>query len=219
MSLTYQLIKQEEANFAVRLLCTTLEVRKSSYYEYRAGVTFQLSIADQQMSHNVEDIFWENRRRYGSRGAPPGRLQKALQQQGVEVGRHRVRRGAPPGLMQMQNWQAIQPRSFVPRTTDSSHGLRACPNLLLELGLLVRPDQAWVSDITYLLLVGGGWAYLATCRAAVAVRSIFAPDPGLVCRYNHGREPDYQSFRSGSYVASSTARLDCSFGSGWPVFW
>jgi len=81
MSLTYQFIKQEEANFAVRLLYNTLEVSKSSYYQYRAGVSFQLSIADEQMSRNVEDIFWENRRRYGSR-----RLQKALEQQGIEVG-------------------------------------------------------------------------------------------------------------------------------------
>jgi len=84
------------------------------------------------------------------RGRPCGRVQKALQEQGIEVGRHRVRR-----LMPIQNWRAIQPRSFVPRTTDSRHGLRACPNLLLELGQPTRPDQAWVSDITYLPLVGG----------------------------------------------------------------
>ena len=59
------------------------------------------------------------------------------------MGRHQVRRGSPPGLMQEHNWRAIQPRSFVPRTTDSSHGLRACPNLLLALGQPVRPDQVW----------------------------------------------------------------------------
>ena len=138
-------------------MCTTLEVSKSSYYECRAGVTFQLSTAEQEMTSSVQNVFWENRRRYGSR-----RVQKALQEQGIEVGRHQVRR-----LMKRQNWQAIQPRSFVPRTTDSSYGLRACPNRLLELGQPVRPDQAWGgpplrSDITYLPLVGGGWAYLAS---------------------------------------------------------
>ena len=104
------------------------------------------------MIDNIETVFWENRRRYGSR-----RVQKALQDEGIEVGRHRIRR-----LMHQQNWRAIQPRSFVPRTTDSSHGLRACPNLLLALGQSIRPDQAWVGDITYLPLVGGGWAYLAS---------------------------------------------------------
>ena len=135
-----------------------LEVSKSSYYQYRAGVTFQPSIAKQEMIGRIHDVFWGNRRRYGSR-----RIQKALQDEGVEVGRHRIRR-----LMQQQNWRAIQPRNFVPRTTDSSHGLRACPNPLLALGQPIRPDKAWqgrlaVSDITYLPLVDGGWAYLASC--------------------------------------------------------
>lgn len=104
------------------------------------------------MTDHVKDVFWDNRRRYGSR-----RVQKALQDEGIKVGRHQVRR-----LMQAQNWRAIQPRSFVPRTTDSSHGLRACPNLLLQLGQPMRPDQVWVSDITYLPLAGGGWLYLAS---------------------------------------------------------
>jgi hypothetical protein len=61
--------------------------------------------------------------------------------------------------MQEHNWQAIQPHSFVPPTTDSSHGLRAYPNLLLELATPNRADQAWVSDSTYLPLADGDWAY------------------------------------------------------------
>jgi putative transposase len=152
------------------------------------------------MTSSVQEVFWENRRRYGSR-----RVQKALQEQGIEVGRHRVRQ-----LMQMQNWQAIQPRSFVPGTTDSSHGLRPCPNLLSELGQPVRPDQAWVSDITYLPLVGGGWAYLASWLERSAAAVILAPNRRVVCRFDNGRELDYQSFRSGNCLTSSTGRLDCS---------
>ena len=160
------------------------------------------------MTSSIENVFWENRRRYGSR-----RVQKALQQQGIEVGRHQVRR-----LMQMQNWQAIQPRSFVPRTTDSSHGLGACPNLLLELGQPVRPDQAWVGDITYLPLVGGGWAYLASwldlfsrrilgwcvdltmdesliIRAFDQAVTIRRPSPGLIIHSDQGGQYFSKNFR------------------------
>lgn len=151
----------------------------------------------------------ENRRRYGSR-----RVQKALQEQGIEVGRHQVRR-----LMKGQNWQAIQPRSFVPRTTDSSHGLRACPNLLLELGQPVRPDQAWVSDITYLPLTGGCWAYLAswldlfsrrivgwcvdvTMEESLIIRTfdqattLRRPQPGLITHSDQGGQYFGKTFRA-----------------------
>ncbi|WP_170139500.1 IS3 family transposase, partial [Larkinella arboricola] len=59
------------------------------------------------MTTAIETIFWENTRRYGSR-----RVLEALKKQGVKAGRHRVRR-----LMHEQDWRAIQPRSFVPKTT------------------------------------------------------------------------------------------------------
>ena len=208
MRLTYQLIELEEANFPVRLLCNTLEVSKSSYYAYRAGQTFQPSIDDQHMTTHIQDIFWENRRRYGSR-----RVQKALLEEGIEIGRHRLRR-----LMEEQNWRAIQPRSFVPRTTDSSHGLRACPNLLLDLGVPVRPDQAWVGDITYLPLTGGNWAYLAswldlysrrivgwcvdvTMEESLVIRAfdqavwLRRPQPGLIVHSDQGGQYFGKTFR------------------------
>ena len=53
--------------------------------------------------------------------------------------------------------EAIQPRRFVPRTTDSRHGQRMSPNLILEREIKVdRQRQAIVGDITFLPLQGGG---------------------------------------------------------------
>ena len=57
--------------------------------------------------------------------------------------------------------KAIQPRSFVPKTTDSRHPYPISPNLLLERALPSRPDQVWVGDITYIPLCSGDYAYLA----------------------------------------------------------
>src|SRR5882672_1930436 len=81
----------------------------------------------------VEEVFWQNSRRYGSR-----RITAELRDQTV-VGWHRVRR-----LMREQGLQAIQSRRFVPRTTDSRHGRRTSPNLLVERAITVdRPRQMW----------------------------------------------------------------------------
>ena len=67
--------------------------------------------------------------------------------------------------MREKGLKAIQPRSFVPRTTNSSHSLGYSPNLLL--GMKLPPDkplEVIVGDITFLPLQGGGWCYLRPGR-------------------------------------------------------
>lgn len=58
--------------------------------------------------------------------------------------------------------RAIQPKSFVPKTTDSRHRLGYSPNLLLEVDDPANMNQIWVGDITYVGLEGGSFCYLAT---------------------------------------------------------
>lgn len=49
----------------------------------------------------------------------------------------------------------------MPQTTDSTHGRRVTPNLLLGQPAPTAADQVWVGDITYLPRQSGGWFYLA----------------------------------------------------------
>ena len=84
--------------------------------------------------------------------------------------------------MQEQDWRAIQPRSFVPKTTNSSHGLTACPNRLIGFGKPTAPNQAWVGDITYLPMADGCWAYLASWMEWSATAAVLSSDRGLVGR-------------------------------------
>src|SRR5262249_20214551 len=101
----------------------------------------------------VADVFWRHSRRYGSR-----RLAKELQAEGTQIGRHRIRR-----LMREQGLKAIQPRSFVPKTTASRHRLGYAENLLFGMELPPRsPNEVVVGDITYLPLQDGSFAYLAS---------------------------------------------------------
>ena len=45
----------------------------------------------------------------------------------------------------------VRKRIRKPRTTDSSHGLPTCPNLIKDL-IPSSPNQLWVSDITYITI-------------------------------------------------------------------
>jgi transposase InsO family protein len=145
-------MQQAEQDYSVGQLCQVLGVSRSAYYAYKAGDTYQLSPQKQQLAEQVKDTFTTHKRRYGSR-----RLLVELQEQGVRIGRYQIR-----SIMQQQELIAIQPKSFVPRTTDSRHGKRLCQNLLLDEPRPVAPNRIWVSDITYLPLVSGAWAYLGT---------------------------------------------------------
>ena len=96
-------------------------------------------------------LFTDHRRRYGSR-----RLLTELQEQGHQVGRHQLRR-----LMQRAGLEAIQPRSFIPRTTNSRHNGPFSPNLLVAAAFPTAPGQVLVGAITYVPLAGSQWAYSA----------------------------------------------------------
>jgi transposase InsO family protein len=141
----YQVIAKESAHFAVADLCHTLGVSRSGYYAWRCRPRHADAAAPL-----VSEVFRRHSRRYGVR-----RITAELQATGYSYGRRRVRR-----IMQVAGLHAIQPKSFVPRTTDSRHGSRMSPNLLPGLAV-EHPQQVFVSDITYLPLDGGCWAYLA----------------------------------------------------------
>ena len=147
MTVTYSFIASEAPTYPTAILCRLLGVSRSGYYAWKERPERQDRLAPQ-----VEEVFWQHSRRYGSRRIT------AEMRDDVVIGRHRVRR-----LMREQGLQAIQPRNFVPRTTDSRHGQQMSPNLLLERAINAdRPRQVTVSDITYLPLQDGKWAYLAT---------------------------------------------------------
>jgi len=111
--------------FAVRDLCQAVNLNRTSYYRLleRSGGT--VSAATAAAAAAVERVFWQHARRYGAR-----RIHAELAAGGIGIGRHRIR-----AIMRQQGLQAIAPKSFVPRTTDSRHSLGYSPNLLLEMKL------------------------------------------------------------------------------------
>ncbi|MEM6378725.1 MAG: IS3 family transposase [Bacteroidota bacterium] len=149
--LIYDLISQLKANYPVKKLCELFELSRSAYYAYCKQDLTQTTKDKIDLANELERLFYYHKRRYGSR-----RLCAALKDEGYEVGRYKVR-----SLMRARSLQAIQPKSFVPRTTIVDNARARSPNLLLEMANLpTAVNQVVVGDITY-LASENGWLYLA----------------------------------------------------------
>lgn len=127
------MIEQLRGGYSDRLLCEALDVHRSSlYHEPRPDEDRPLREALSELAGQ-----WPT---YGYR-----RLTVMLRREGHTVNAKRVRRlMAELGL-------SGEPPPRHPRTTDSVHGFPRFPNLVESLEV-VRPDQVWVSDITYIRL-------------------------------------------------------------------
>jgi putative transposase len=131
----------------VRRVCDTLGLPRSSYYHAAAPTALQCE--DAQIGSRIESIFKTHRRRYGYR-----RIRSVLADEGIVCASQRVRR-----LMRARGLRALQPRHFVPRTSDGRADAPS-PNLLLETPLPTQPDRVWAGDITF-IPTAKGWLYLA----------------------------------------------------------
>lgn len=130
--------------------CLALEVSRSGYHDHRRKPRGKRRQQDQTLACALGEEFALSRQTYGS-----PRLVAALRQRGLRHGKNRVRR-----LMREQHLQVRQKRRFVPRTTQADKTSHPSPNLLGAQPAPTRPNQAWVTDITY-LPTGEGWLYVA----------------------------------------------------------
>jgi len=98
----------------------------------------------------IQAVHAKSRASYGS-----PRIQAALKKGGMCLSRKRV-----AGLMKRLGLHGSQKRRFRPVTTESHHDYPVSENRLRSLESVERPDQVWVSDITY-IQTAGRWSYLA----------------------------------------------------------
>lgn len=137
----------QETGGSVRQVCTALGWPRSSFYHAAEPTATQL--ADAQIGALIETLFRDHRKRYGYR-----RLTEELSDRGIRCGPTRVRR-----LMAERSLRALQPRNFVPKTSDGRAD-KPSPNLLAERPLPTAPNQVWAGDITF-IPTSAGWLYLA----------------------------------------------------------
>jgi putative transposase len=138
-------------NVPTAAVCDLLGLSRSAYYVWLSASPSDKDEVEDEMSSLIRALFWKHRRRYGAR-----RLASELADLGIECGRRRVAR-----LLREQGLRAIQPKSFVPKTTNSRHHLGYSLNLLCEAQNPAETNEIWVGDITYIPMHGGVFCYLA----------------------------------------------------------
>ncbi len=117
-----------------------MEVSPSGYYaRQRKRLSEPPKLRRKTLGQLVKDCYFENRRRYGAR-----RITAALNKEGIKIGKFQVRR-----WMREQGLKAIQPKPFVPKTTDSN-GVKAASNLLQGIKIeTCAPRQIIIGDSIY----------------------------------------------------------------------
>ena len=130
-------------------MCGVLKVKPSSYYDW-----ISRDISDQQIHRNQSELLVraahsESKEHYGYE-----RLHAKLMEQGHNISLYMV--------ISIREEHGIKCKGHkrFKVTTDSNHNKLVYPNVLDQKFDASRPNQAWVSDITYILTLEG-WLYLA----------------------------------------------------------
>ena len=146
----YRFIKMHKKAYPVTLMCHTLKVSRSGYYDWLDRPLSANTISNRHIDCKIISMYNQHKGRYGS-----PRIHKELTESGEFVSRQRIAR-----RMQTLRLRAIHSRKFKV-TTDSNHNKTVAKNLLQQNFTASRPNQKWVTDITY-INTDEGWLYLAT---------------------------------------------------------
>jgi transposase InsO family protein len=143
------MMKTMRLKYPVPLLSRLLEVSTSGYYVWQDRPLSQHDREELRLEIEIKAAHKRTKQTYG-----PERLQQDLAKHGIQVGICRIKR-----IRSKLGIRCKQKRKFK-ATTYSNHGLPVAPNILNQQFQSARPNQVWLSDITY-IPTDEGWLYLA----------------------------------------------------------
>jgi putative transposase len=143
-------IEANRSEISVKKMCRLFEVSRSGFYEWLGRGESARAVEDRELMRKIERSFEESRGVYGT-----PRILDDLRDQGCRVGKNRIDR-----LKRAASIFARIFKRFRVQTTDSRHDLKASPNLLRRDFSVIAPNCVWTSDITYVRLTSGAFAYV-----------------------------------------------------------
>jgi transposase InsO family protein len=133
-------------------MCEFFAVARAAYYEWVKKL--DKPDPDQERMAQVQSAYEATHRTYGYR-----RITLHLQQQqGLRINHKTVLR-----LMRKLNLRSVARQPKLRKKLEEISTYHRYPNLLDRNFIATRPNQKWVTDVTY-ILTQQGWAYLSTIK-------------------------------------------------------
>jgi putative transposase len=136
-------------HYPLSLLCRVLAVSRSGSDAWRTRRPSTRAQENARLEVAIQAAHVRTRQTYG-----PERLQAELREDGFPAGIGRIKR-----LRKQLGLRCTPVRRFT-TTTDSTHTLPVAANVLAQTFAARRPNETWVTDMTYVPTVEG-WLYLA----------------------------------------------------------
>ena len=143
------MIDRMRPSYPVPALARAFSVCPSGYFAWRTRPQSRRKREDARLAVEITAAHRRTRSTYG-----PERLQKDLEDHGIQVGVCRIKR------LRIELGIRCKQRRKFKATTDSNHNHSTSPNLLNQDFSTGAPNQVWVGDITY-IPTDEGWLYLA----------------------------------------------------------
>jgi len=147
--MTFRFIDRHRGRWPVSVMCDALAVSAAGYYAWRDRPRSSRRRRRDELAAQIRTVHAEVKARYGS-----PRMHAELVARG-----HRCCVNTVARLMRRAGIAAKTARKFR-HTTDSNHGRPVAANVLDRQFHPEAPNEAWVSDITF-IPTREGWLYLA----------------------------------------------------------
>lgn len=145
----YAFIKEQRQHHKLVRLLSVLDVSRSGYHDWLDRPESARTIANQRLLSKIQMFHQASRKTYGS-----PRIHQDLVESGESAGVNRVAR-----LMRENGIQSKVAKKCI-ATTNSKHTQAPAPDRLHRNFRVSKPNQAWVSDTTF-IRTRQGWLYLA----------------------------------------------------------
>lgn len=142
-------MKKMRLHYPVPLLSRILKVSPSGFYAWNNRPPSKWSREEMRLEIAIKAVHRRTRKTYSAE-----RLQPELAEEGIKTGICRIKR-----IKRKLGLICKQKRKYK-ATTDSNHKLPVADNLLKQQFEVYKPNQVWLSDITY-IPTDEGWLYLA----------------------------------------------------------